>query len=160
VRPNVASQAPGKPSHLCNTKLRLREKLASVDIGSLAVYITTLSLVKLHKRWVQTVVHEHHEALSEGYHLLSSSLCTCTYICTYIFFLGCCYLFFGRDIAQVVNGRLPTKVAWVRGQVMRYLWWTKWHWGRFSPSTSVSPANSHSIDCSTFIIIYHPGLVQ
>jgi hypothetical protein len=24
------------------------------------------------------------------------------------------------------------------------LWWTKWHWGRFSPSTSVSPANSHS----------------
>jgi hypothetical protein len=20
------------------------------------------------------------------------------------------------------------------------LWWTKWHWGRFSPSTSVSPA--------------------
>jgi hypothetical protein len=32
--------------------------------------------------------------------------------------------------------------------------------GRFSPSTSVSPANSHSTDCSTFIVIYHPGLVQ
>jgi hypothetical protein len=31
-------------------------------------------------------------------------------------------------------------------------------WGRFSPSTSVSPANLHS-DCST-IIIYHLGLVQ
>jgi hypothetical protein len=30
------------------------------------------------------------------------------------------------------------------------LWWTKWHWGRFSPSTSVSLANSHSINCSTF----------
>jgi hypothetical protein len=29
------------------------------------------------------------------------------------------------------------------------LWWTKWHWGRFSPSTSAS----HSTDCSTFIII-------
>jgi hypothetical protein len=29
-----------------------------------------------------------------------------------------------------------------------------------SPSTSVSPANSHSTDCSTLIIIYHPGLVQ
>jgi hypothetical protein len=40
------------------------------------------------------------------------------------------------------------------------LWWTKWHWGSFSPSTSVSPANSHSTDCSTFIIIYHPGLAQ
>jgi hypothetical protein len=31
--------------------------------------------------------------------------------------------------------------------------------GRFSPITSVSPANSHSTDCSTFIT-YHPGLVQ
>jgi hypothetical protein len=29
-------------------------------------------------------------------------------------------------------------------QVMWDLWWTKWHCGRFSPSTSVSPANSHS----------------
>jgi hypothetical protein len=34
-------------------------------------------------------------------------------------------------------------------------WWTKWHWGRFSPSTSVSPANSHSTDCPT--LIYRPG---
>jgi hypothetical protein len=40
------------------------------------------------------------------------------------------------------------------------LWWTKWHWGRFSPATSISPAKSHSTDCSTFIIINHPGLVQ
>jgi hypothetical protein len=24
------------------------------------------------------------------------------------------------------------------------LWWTKRHWGRFSPSTSVSPANQYS----------------
>jgi hypothetical protein len=24
------------------------------------------------------------------------------------------------------------------------LWWTKWRWGMFSPSTSVSPANLHS----------------
>jgi hypothetical protein len=35
---------------------------------------------------------------------------------------------------------------------------------RFPPSTSVSPPNSHSTDCSTIIIIiiiiYHPGLVQ
>jgi hypothetical protein len=41
------------------------------------------------------------------------------------------------------------------------LWWTKWRWGRFSPGTSVTPANSHSIYCSTIIIIIsQPGLVQ
>jgi hypothetical protein len=41
------------------------------------------------------------------------------------------------------------------------LWSTKWHWGRFSHSTSVSPAISHSIDCSTIIIIiYYLKLVQ
>jgi hypothetical protein len=45
------------------------------------------------------------------------------------------------------------------GQVMWVLWWTKWRWGRFSPSTSASPANSHSTDLST-LIIYGPGLVQ
>jgi hypothetical protein len=31
--------------------------------------------------------------------------------------------------------------------------WTKRHWGRFSPSTSISPTNFHSTDCSTLIII-------
>jgi hypothetical protein len=31
------------------------------------------------------------------------------------------------------------------------LWWTKRRWGRFSPSTSVSPAN-HSTDFSIIII--------
>jgi hypothetical protein len=36
------------------------------------------------------------------------------------------------------------------------LWWTKRHWVRFSPSTSVSPAK-HPTDCSTIIIHYHPG---
>jgi hypothetical protein len=38
------------------------------------------------------------------------------------------------------------------GQVMLDLWWAKWHWGRFSP------ANSHSTDRLTIIIIiYHVG---
>jgi hypothetical protein len=32
--------------------------------------------------------------------------------------------------------------------------------GRFSPSTSVSPANSNSADCSTITITCHPGLVH
>jgi hypothetical protein len=40
------------------------------------------------------------------------------------------------------------------------LWWTKWRWGRFSPNTSVSPANLHSSNCSTITLIYHLGLVQ
>jgi hypothetical protein len=40
------------------------------------------------------------------------------------------------------------------------LWWTKGRWGRFSPSTSVSPANLYSTNCSTITIIYHQGLVQ
>jgi hypothetical protein len=66
----------------------------------------------------------------------------------------------GRAVAQAVRRRLPTAAARVRAQVMWDLWWTKWHWGRFSPSISLSPANSLSTDCSTFIIIYHPGLVQ
>jgi hypothetical protein len=30
----------------------------------------------------------------------------------------------------------------------------------FPPSTSVSPANLHSINFSTITITYHPGLVQ
>jgi hypothetical protein len=34
---------------------------------------------------------------------------------------------------------------------MWHLWWTKWHWGRFSPSTSVSLA-SHSTNFSIIII--------
>jgi hypothetical protein len=32
--------------------------------------------------------------------------------------------------------------------------------GRFSPSTSVSPANRHSANFSTITITYHLGLVQ
>jgi hypothetical protein len=40
------------------------------------------------------------------------------------------------------------------------LWWTKWRCGRFSPSTSVSPANLYSTDFSTITITYHLWLVQ
>jgi hypothetical protein len=63
----------------------------------------------------------------------------------------------GRAICQAVSRRLPTAGS-IPALVMWDLWWTKWHWGRFSPTTLVSPANSHSTDCST-LIIYHPGLV-
>jgi hypothetical protein len=40
------------------------------------------------------------------------------------------------------------------------LWWTKWRWSRFSPSTSISLANHHSTNFSTITITYHLGLVQ
>jgi hypothetical protein len=37
------------------------------------------------------------------------------------------------------------------------LWLTKWHWGRISSSTSVSPANPHSTNCSIIIDIFIRG---
>jgi hypothetical protein len=37
------------------------------------------------------------------------------------------------------------------------LWWTKWRWGRFYPSTSVFPVNLHSANFSTITLTYHPG---
>jgi hypothetical protein len=40
------------------------------------------------------------------------------------------------------------------------LWWIKWRWDRFSPSTSVFPANLHSTNFSTITLTYHPELVQ
>jgi hypothetical protein len=68
----------------------------------------------------------------------------------------------GRALTQAVSRWLPTAVARVPspGQVMWYLWWTKWRWGKFSPSTSDFPANLHSTNCSTITIIYHLGLVK
>jgi hypothetical protein len=67
----------------------------------------------------------------------------------------------GRAIAQAVSRWLPTAAAWVQTRVVMWdLWWTKWRWDRFSPSTSVSLANLHSTNFSTITITYHPGLVQ
>jgi hypothetical protein len=63
----------------------------------------------------------------------------------------------GRAVDQAVSRRLPTAAARVPSQVMWDLWWTKWYWGRFSPSASVSPANHHSAKYS--MLIYHPRLV-
>jgi hypothetical protein len=37
------------------------------------------------------------------------------------------------------------------------LWWTKWRWGEFSQSTSVSLANLHATNFSTITLTYHPG---
>jgi hypothetical protein len=66
----------------------------------------------------------------------------------------------GRAIAQVVSRWLPT--AAVRGSKPDLgtwdLWWDKVALGRFSPSTSVSPAIIvRSTNYSTITLIYHPG---
>jgi hypothetical protein len=50
----------------------------------------------------------------------------------------------GRVIAHAVSRMLPTAEAWVRSKVRSICLWTKGKFGRFSPSTSVSPPNSHS----------------
>jgi hypothetical protein len=47
--------------------------------------------------------------------------------------------------------------SFILDQVIWNLWWTKYHWVRLSPSTSVCPAKCNSTNCST--LIYHPGLV-
>jgi hypothetical protein len=68
---------------------------------------------------------------------------------------------YGRVMAQAVSRRLPTAAASVRALVRScgICGGQSGTGGRFSPNTSVSPANSHSTDCST-LIIYRPGLVQ
>jgi hypothetical protein len=59
----------------------------------------------------------------------------------------------GRAVAQAVSCWLPTAAAWVRVWAGIWgLWLAKRHWGRFSPSTSVSPANHHSSNFSIIII--------
>jgi hypothetical protein len=51
-----------------------------------------------------------------------------------------------RAMAQAVSRRPLTVETRVRsrGQSTWDLWWTKWHWDRFSPSTSVFPSQFHS----------------
>jgi hypothetical protein len=58
----------------------------------------------------------------------------------------------GRAIAQAVSRWLPTAEARVQGLVKWDLWWTKWRCDRFSPSTSGSPTNLHSIKFSIITI--------
>jgi hypothetical protein len=61
-------------------------------------------------------------------------------------------LYLGRAVGQAVRRWLPTAAARVLVQeAMWGLWWTKRHWGRFSPSTSVSPAD-HSTNFSIIIM--------
>jgi hypothetical protein len=65
----------------------------------------------------------------------------------------------GRAIAKAVSRRLPTAAARVHTRVWScgILWWTKLALGQFSPRTSVSPANLHSICFSTIIFTITRG---
>jgi hypothetical protein len=67
-----------------------------------------------------------------------------------------------RAIAQAVSLRLTASAARVRAwfRSSEIFGGQSGTGGSFSLSTSVSLANSHSTDCSTFVIIYHLGLVQ
>jgi hypothetical protein len=64
-----------------------------------------------------------------------------------------CNEYKGRAIAEAVSRWLPTAAA----RVLSRVWSSgicggQWRWGRFSPSTSVSPANFHSTKFSIFTI--------
>jgi hypothetical protein len=65
----------------------------------------------------------------------------------------------GHAIAQAVSRWIPTAAAGVRAQVKSCGIFGGSGAG-FFPSTSVSPANLHSTNCSTITLIYHLGLVQ
>jgi hypothetical protein len=68
------------------------------------------------------------------------------------FFLSLMSMFgpLGYAIAEAV-GFPPWWPRFAPGQVAWDLWWTEWHWGRFSPGTSVYPANHHSTKFSIII---------
>jgi hypothetical protein len=75
--------------------------------------------------------------------------------------VGSCFVISHRELFDIVSGRLMFKLPLKHPGLVKWdLWWTKWRRGRFSPSTSVFPANLHSTDCFTITIIYHLGLVQ
>jgi hypothetical protein len=61
----------------------------------------------------------------------------------------------GRAIAQAVSRWFPPRrPGFAPDQIMWDLWWTKWHWGRFSPNTPVSPDNHHSTKFFILIITW------
>jgi hypothetical protein len=63
-----------------------------------------------------------------------------------------------REITGYDNrGRKSRNTRTEQGTAARGSWHCRKE-GRFSPSTSVSPANLHSTNCSTITLIYHRGL--
>jgi hypothetical protein len=97
------------------------------------VKVTTNVHLMLRSRMVELCIHcpicLHAEALIQSYSAFTVSL--------------------GRAIAEAVS-RWP---GFPHGSGKWDLWWTKWRRGRFSPSTSVSPAKTiHSTNFSIFSI--------
>jgi hypothetical protein len=79
------------------------------------------------------------------------------YVCIPVLF---CNYIMGFAVAQAVSRWLPTAAARVRVRPgVCGLWWTKRHWGRFSSSTSVFPANHRSTNFSIVLITrcWHNG---
>jgi hypothetical protein len=67
------------------------------------------------------------------------------------------------QLKRLVDGFPPRRPGFKPGSSHVIMWdlsRTKWCWGRFSPSTSVSPTNLYSTNLSTITITYHLGLVQ
>jgi hypothetical protein len=58
-------------------------------------------------------------------------------------------------LRQSVAGLSPRRPHFDRTS---FMWWTNWHYGKFSQSTLVSPATSYFSNCS--INMYNTGLVQ
>jgi hypothetical protein len=58
----------------------------------------------------------------------------------------------GRAVAQRLVAGFPPRGPGSHPGSMWGLWWTKQYWSRFSPRTSVSPANHHSSNFSIIII--------
>jgi hypothetical protein len=72
---------------------------------------------------------------------------------------SCQCVHLSKHLSLFIHKSIWTKLSTYRGGpgsnpglVKWDLWWTKWRWGRFSPSTSVFPDNLHSTIFSTIII--------
>jgi hypothetical protein len=64
-----------------------------------------------------------------------------------------CICVSASTIAEAVSRPVAHRDGPFSSPVIWDFWWIKWHWGRFSPSTSVSTANSHCANFSIFINI-------
>jgi hypothetical protein len=98
--------------------------------------------------------------------ILKSTKWSLTTKIVYAFLLRACYIFRllqppCRAIAQAVSRRLPTAAARVRAQFRSFeILVGKVVLSQVFPSTSDPLTSCYFTDCSTLIIIYHPGLVQ
>jgi hypothetical protein len=97
--------------------------------------------LELETSWRRTLITNHYTSVLEFFLIISAW--NCLFLCRLqvklwrkILIASClqspCHTSGGYSPASHRGGPIwsPCKVMWE-------LWWTKWHWGRFSPSTSV-----------------------